>query len=123
MFGRRKKRMNEYVGFYGSIFENLDWWRCDDPVGFNEASSLGKDVYGILQLFTRGDLVWIHIMVKHDAFQTFFKEMEKIRDQFKFPNRGRAKKSVKIQDPFHLAHAIVHVSQRKSGCDGRIPPI
>ncbi|GFS62653.1 hypothetical protein NPIL_600611 [Nephila pilipes] len=46
MLGRRKERMNEYVGFYDSLFENPDWWRCDDPVEFTEAS--GKDVYGIL---------------------------------------------------------------------------
>ncbi|GFT85349.1 hypothetical protein NPIL_70391 [Nephila pilipes] len=48
MLGRRKERMNEYVGFYDSVFENSDWWRCDDPVEFTEASGLGKDVYGIL---------------------------------------------------------------------------
>ncbi|GFT65891.1 uncharacterized protein NPIL_605461 [Nephila pilipes] len=165
MLGRRKERMNEYVGFYDSVFENPDWWRCDDPVEFTEASGLGKDVYGILQRFTRGDLVWFHLMVKHDAFETFCKEMGKIRGQFAllsfwclfdgmvsgtgrtqhrhmivacelesafkdiwqykirydFPNSGRAKKCVKIQDAFHLARAIVYVSQRKAGCDGRIP--
>ncbi|GFT17198.1 uncharacterized protein NPIL_22011 [Nephila pilipes] len=165
MLGRRKERMNEYVGFYDSIFENPDWWQCDDPVEFTEASGLGKDVYGILQRFTRGDLVWFHLMVKHDAFETFCKEMGKIRGQFAllpfwclcdgmvsgmgrtqhrhmivacelesafkdiwqykirydFPNSGRAKKCVKIQDAFHLARSIVYVSQRKAGCDGRIP--
>ncbi|GFT49784.1 uncharacterized protein NPIL_143161 [Nephila pilipes] len=165
MLGHRKERMNEYVGFYDSVFENPDWWRCDDPVGFTEASGLGKDVYGILQRFTRGDLVWFHLMVKHDAFETFCKKMEKIRGQFTllpfwclcddmvsgtgrtqhrhmivacelessfkdiwqykirydFPNSGRAKKCVKIQDAFHLALAIVYVGQRKAGCDGRIP--
>ncbi|GFT83586.1 uncharacterized protein NPIL_106641 [Nephila pilipes] len=165
MLGRRKERMNEYVGFYDSVFENPDWWRCDDPVEFTEASGLGKDVYGILQRFTRGDLVWFHLMVKHDAFEAFCKDMGKIRGQFAllpfwclcdgmvsgtgrtqhrhmivacelesafkdiwqykirydFPNSGRAKKCVKIQDAFHLARAIVYVSQRKAGCDGRIP--
>ncbi|GFS29884.1 uncharacterized protein NPIL_235191 [Nephila pilipes] len=39
-------------------------------------------MYGILQRFTRGDLHWFHLMVKHDAFETFCKEIEKIRDQF-----------------------------------------
>ncbi|GFS59477.1 uncharacterized protein NPIL_612251 [Nephila pilipes] len=165
MLGRRKERMNEYVGFYDSMFENPDWWRCDDPMEFTEASGLGKDVYGILQRFPQGDLVWFHLMVKHDAFETFCKEMGKIRGQFAllpfwclcdgmvsgtgrtqhlhmivacelessfkdiwqykirydFPNSGRAKKCVKIQDAFHLARAIVYVSQRKAGCDGRIP--
>ncbi|GFU03167.1 hypothetical protein NPIL_478981 [Nephila pilipes] len=43
---------------------------------------VGKDVYSILQRFTQGDLVWFHLMVKHDAFETFCKEMENIRDQF-----------------------------------------
>ncbi|GFS53465.1 hypothetical protein NPIL_44481 [Nephila pilipes] len=57
MFGSRKERMNEYVGFYDSVFENPDWWRCDDPVEFTETSGLGKDVYRILQCFIRGDLV------------------------------------------------------------------
>ncbi|GFT16655.1 uncharacterized protein NPIL_239701 [Nephila pilipes] len=56
MFGHRKERMIDYVGFYDSVFENPDWWRCDDPVEFTEASGLGKDVYGILQRFIRGDL-------------------------------------------------------------------
>ncbi|GFT14529.1 TTKRSYEDQ domain-containing protein [Nephila pilipes] len=99
-------------------------------------------------------------MVKHDAFQTFCKEMEKNRDQFvllsfwylcddmvsdtghaqhrhmivvcqqessfkdiwkykiryEFLNSGRAKKCVKIQDPFHLSRAIVYVSQGKAAC-------
>ncbi|GFT07059.1 c2H2-type domain-containing protein [Nephila pilipes] len=82
MFGRLKERMNEYVGFYDSVFEKHDWWRCDNPVEFIEASGFGKDVYGILQHFTRGDLVWLNLVVKHDAFETFCKEMEKIRDQF-----------------------------------------
>ncbi|GFT96417.1 uncharacterized protein NPIL_183101 [Nephila pilipes] len=83
MFGRRKERLNEYVGFYDSrLFENPDWWRWDDSVEFTKASGLGKYVYGILQRFTRRDLVWFHIRVKHDAFQTFCKEMEKIRYQF-----------------------------------------
>ncbi|GFU28113.1 uncharacterized protein NPIL_187921 [Nephila pilipes] len=143
------------------MFENPDWWRCDDPVEFTEASGLGKDAYGILQRFTRGDLVWFHLMVKHDAFETFCKEMGKIWGQFAllpfwclcdgmvsgtgrtqhrhmivacelessfkdiwqykicydFPNSGRAKKCVKIQDAFHLARAIVNVSQRNAGCD------
>ncbi|GFU20257.1 uncharacterized protein NPIL_480041 [Nephila pilipes] len=82
MFGRRKERLNEYVGFYDSVFEKPDMLLYDDPVEFTEASCLGKDVYGIVQRYFRGDLVWFHILVKHDAFQTFCKEMEKIRDQF-----------------------------------------
>ncbi|GFT12891.1 uncharacterized protein NPIL_519221 [Nephila pilipes] len=81
MFGRCKERMNEYVGFYDSVFENPDWWRSDEPVEFTEASGLAE-VYGILQRFTWGDLDWFHNMVKHDAFETFFWEMEKIRNQF-----------------------------------------
>ncbi|GFU06909.1 uncharacterized protein NPIL_304351 [Nephila pilipes] len=82
MFGRRKERLNEYVGFYDSIFEKPDMWLYDDPVEFTEARGLGKDVYGIVQCYFRGDLVRFHILVKHNAFQTFSKEMEKIRDQF-----------------------------------------
>ncbi|GFT49303.1 uncharacterized protein NPIL_22861, partial [Nephila pilipes] len=165
MLGRCKEKLNAYVGFYDSVLEKPDMWRCDDPVEFTEASGLGKDVYGIVQRYFRGDLVWFHILVKHDAFQTFCTEMEKIRDQvvllpfwclcdglvngtgrtqhrhmivacelesafedvwkhkirYEFPNRGRAKKCVKIQDAFHLARAIVYVSQPKSSCDGKIP--
>ncbi|GFT77691.1 uncharacterized protein NPIL_628261 [Nephila pilipes] len=164
-FGRRKERMNEYVRYYDSVFEKPDWWLCDEPGEFTEESGLCKYVYSILQRFIRGDLHWFNLMVKHEAFETFCKEMEKIRDQFvllpfwclcdgmvsgtgrmqhrqmivacelessfkdiwkykiryEFPNSGRAKKCVQIQDPFHLARAIVYVSQRKAVWDGRIP--
>ncbi|GFT05556.1 uncharacterized protein TNCV_3160351 [Trichonephila clavipes] len=36
----------------------------------------------MVQRYLRQDLMWFHIMVKHDMFDTFRKEMEKIRDQF-----------------------------------------
>ncbi|GFT24577.1 hypothetical protein NPIL_239931 [Nephila pilipes] len=37
-------------------------WLCDDPVG-----GLGKDLYGIVQRYFRGDLARFHIPVKHDT--------------------------------------------------------
>ncbi|GFT98598.1 uncharacterized protein TNCV_5091211 [Trichonephila clavipes] len=149
-----------YEGFYDSVFEKPDMW----PRGleFSEASGLGMDVYGILQRYLSQDMEWFHIMVKHDTFPIFCRNMEKIRDEFvllhfwclcdglegkvqhrhmilacepessfkdiwkhkiryDFPNKGRAKKCVKIRDAFHLARTIVYVSQRKAMCDGRIP--
>ncbi|GFX64549.1 uncharacterized protein TNCV_2811741 [Trichonephila clavipes] len=43
--------------------------------------SLGKDVWGIVERYLRGDLEWFHIMVKHDIFEIFCREMENIRVQ------------------------------------------
>ncbi|GFX33194.1 uncharacterized protein TNCV_2353631 [Trichonephila clavipes] len=158
LYDRRKDPT--YVGFYESVFEKPDMW----PRGleFSEASGLGKDVHGILQRYQSQDMEWFHIMVKHDAFPIFCREMETIRDEFvllpfwclcdglegkvqhrhmilacepgssfkdiwkhkiryDFPNKGLAKKCVKIRDAFHLARTIVYVSQPKAMCDGRIP--
>ncbi|GFW95402.1 uncharacterized protein TNCV_2971241 [Trichonephila clavipes] len=69
-----------YVGFYDSVFEKHDMW----PRGleFSEASGLGKDVHGIIRRYLSQDMDWFHIMVKHDAFPIFFRNMEKIRDEF-----------------------------------------
>ncbi|GFT24479.1 uncharacterized protein TNCV_3252961 [Trichonephila clavipes] len=78
MQGRRKDRLSEYVGFYDSLFEKPEKW--EEGVEFQRG--LRKDVWGIVQRYLREDLVWFHIMVKHDMFDTFRKEMEKIRDQF-----------------------------------------
>ncbi|GFX82803.1 uncharacterized protein TNCV_1699221 [Trichonephila clavipes] len=152
-----------YVGFYDSVFEKPDMWRRG--LEFSEASDLGKDVYGIIQRYLSQDMDWFHIMVKHEAFPIFCREMEKIRNEFvilpfwclcdgleseegriqhrhmilacepessfkeiwkhkiryDFPNKGHAKKYVRIRDAFHLARTIVYVSQPKAMCDGRIP--
>ncbi|GFV93009.1 uncharacterized protein TNCV_3427211 [Trichonephila clavipes] len=78
MQGRRKDRVSEYVGFYDSLFENPEMW--EERVEFQ--GGLGKDVWGMVQRYLREDLMWFHIMVKQDMFDTFRKEMEKIRDQF-----------------------------------------
>ncbi|GFT24486.1 uncharacterized protein TNCV_3253021 [Trichonephila clavipes] len=154
MYGRRKVR----EGFHDSVFEKPDMWE----EGIEFENGLGKDVWGMIQCYLKGDLVWFHIMVKHNIFDTFCKEMEGIRDQFvilpfwclcdgletergkiqhrhmilaceqesafeeiwkgkvryEFPSRRRAKKCVKIQSAFHLARAIVYMSQPKSSCDG-----
>ncbi|GFS47218.1 uncharacterized protein TNCV_2053711 [Trichonephila clavipes] len=78
MQGRRKDRVSEYVGFYDSLFEKPEMW--EEGVEFQ--GGLGKDVWGMVQRYLRQDWMWFHIMVKHDMFDTFRKEMEKIRDQF-----------------------------------------
>ncbi|GFX32280.1 uncharacterized protein TNCV_1324811 [Trichonephila clavipes] len=77
MRGRRKDRLSEYVGFYDSLLEKPEMW--EEGVTFQ--IGLGKDVWGMVQRYLRQDLMWFHIMVKHDVFDTFRKEMEKIRDQ------------------------------------------
>ncbi|GFX43193.1 uncharacterized protein TNCV_2712371 [Trichonephila clavipes] len=77
MRGRRKDRLSEYVGFYDSLLEKPEMW--EEGVTFQ--NGLGKDVCGMVQRYLRQDLMWFHIMVKHDVFDTFRKEMEKIRDQ------------------------------------------
>ncbi|GFX29685.1 uncharacterized protein TNCV_2750191 [Trichonephila clavipes] len=78
MQGRRKDRLSEYVGFYDSLFKKPEMW--EEGVEFQ--GGLGKDVWGMVQRYLREDLVWFHIMVKQDMFDTFRKELEKIRDQF-----------------------------------------
>ncbi|GFT36443.1 uncharacterized protein TNCV_2990781 [Trichonephila clavipes] len=50
-----------------------------------------------------------------------FKDISKHKIRYDFPNKGRAKKCVKIRDAFHLARTIVYVSQPKAMCDSRIP--
>ncbi|GFX05157.1 uncharacterized protein TNCV_1958131 [Trichonephila clavipes] len=77
MRGRRKDRLSEYVGFYDSLLEKPEMW--EEGVTFQ--NGLGKDVWGMVQCYLRQDLMWFHIMVKQDVFDTFRKEMEKIRDQ------------------------------------------
>ncbi|GFX93266.1 uncharacterized protein TNCV_4761451 [Trichonephila clavipes] len=74
MAGRRK--LNS-VGFYDSMFEKPEMW--EEGIEFH--GGLGKDVWGIVERYLKGDLEWFHISVKHDVFDTFRKEMEKIRDQ------------------------------------------
>ncbi|GFU15945.1 uncharacterized protein TNCV_2368721 [Trichonephila clavipes] len=78
MQGRRKDRLSEYVGFYDSLFEKPEM----SEEGIELQAALGKDVWGSVERYLRQYLVWFHIMVKHDMFDTFRKEMEKIRDQF-----------------------------------------
>ncbi|GFU18678.1 uncharacterized protein NPIL_621011 [Nephila pilipes] len=60
-------------------------------------------------------------MIVACELESAFKDIWQYKIRYDFPNSGRAKKCVKIQDAFHLARAIVYVSQRKAGCDGRIP--
>ncbi|GFX22272.1 uncharacterized protein TNCV_2951131 [Trichonephila clavipes] len=74
MAGRRK--LNS-VGFYDSMFEKPEMW--EDGIEFQ--CGLGKDVWGIVERYLKGDLEWFHISVKHDIFETFGREMENIRDQ------------------------------------------
>ncbi|GFY56117.1 uncharacterized protein TNIN_277681 [Trichonephila inaurata madagascariensis] len=69
-----------YVGFYDSVFEKPDMW--PRGIEFSEASGLGKDVHGIIQRYLSQDMDLFHIMVKHDAFPIFCREMEQIRDEF-----------------------------------------
>ncbi|GFY05499.1 uncharacterized protein TNCV_218811 [Trichonephila clavipes] len=76
MRGRRKDRLSEYVGFYDSLLEKPEMW----VEGVTFLNCLGKDVWGIVQRYLRQDLVWFHIIVKHDIFDTFRKLMEKIQD-------------------------------------------
>ncbi|GFX25797.1 uncharacterized protein TNCV_2639411 [Trichonephila clavipes] len=66
-------------GFYESLLEKPDLW--EEGLTFHDASGLGNDVWGILRRYLRGEWVWFHIMVKHDVFETFRREMERIRDQ------------------------------------------
>ncbi|GFW05383.1 uncharacterized protein TNCV_3359021 [Trichonephila clavipes] len=65
------------VDFYDSMFEKPEMW--EEGVEF--LGGLGKDVWGIVERYLRGDLEWLHIMVKHNIFYTFCREMERIRDQ------------------------------------------
>ncbi|GFX06623.1 uncharacterized protein TNCV_382191 [Trichonephila clavipes] len=78
MLGRSKNMDNAIL--YESVFEKPDMWR-NDGVSFSESSGLGKDVYGIVQRYLKKDLKWFHVMVKHDAFQIFCREMEKIQNE------------------------------------------
>ncbi|GFS73056.1 uncharacterized protein TNCV_3606481 [Trichonephila clavipes] len=75
-----RNKDSTYVGFYDSVFEKPDMW--PRGIEFSEASGLGKDVHGILQRYQSQDMEWFHIMVKHDAFPIFCREMETIRDEF-----------------------------------------
>ncbi|GFX75656.1 uncharacterized protein TNCV_761241 [Trichonephila clavipes] len=74
MAGRRK--LNS-VGFYDSLLEKPEMWE----EGIEFQCGLGKDVWGIVERYLKGDLEWFHIVVKHDIFETFGREMETIRDQ------------------------------------------
>ncbi|GFX36895.1 uncharacterized protein TNCV_4000551 [Trichonephila clavipes] len=74
MAGRRKLNI---VGFYDSMFEKPEIW--EEGIEFH--GGLGKDVWGIVERYLRGDLEWFHIMVKHDIFEIFCREMEKTRNQ------------------------------------------
>ncbi|GFS96512.1 uncharacterized protein TNCV_3943151 [Trichonephila clavipes] len=71
MYGRRKGE----EAFYDAVFEKPDMWEEGMDNG------VGKDVWGIIQRYLKGDLFWCHIMVKRNIFHTFCKEMEAIRDQ------------------------------------------
>ncbi|GFY29063.1 uncharacterized protein TNCV_4721911 [Trichonephila clavipes] len=63
MRGRRKDRVSEYVGFYDSLLENPEMWE----EGVTYQNGLGNDVWGMVQRYLRQDLMWFHIMVKHDV--------------------------------------------------------
>ncbi|GFW63892.1 hypothetical protein TNCV_705981 [Trichonephila clavipes] len=68
MYGRRKVRED----FYDSVFEEPDMWK----EGIEFDNGLGKDVWGIIHRYLKGDLVRIHTMMKNKIFDTFYKEME-----------------------------------------------
>ncbi|KAF8789722.1 hypothetical protein HNY73_007641 [Argiope bruennichi] len=82
MRGRIKDRLSEYVGLFENHFERPEIFNNEEGVYFDERSGLGKDVYAIVQRFLKGDLKWIHAMVKSNAFETFVRELKPIRDQF-----------------------------------------
>ncbi|GFS73060.1 uncharacterized protein TNCV_3606501 [Trichonephila clavipes] len=56
MAGRRK--LNS-VGFYDSMFEKPEMWK----EGIEFQCGLGKDVWGIVERYLKGDLEWFHIVV------------------------------------------------------------
>ncbi|GFW02661.1 uncharacterized protein TNCV_2456751 [Trichonephila clavipes] len=120
MQGRRKDRLSEYVGFYDSLFEKPEMW--EEGVEFQ--GGLGKDVWGIVQRYLRQDLMGFHIMVRHDMFDTFRKEMEKIQDQFVLlpfwclcDGLRSGQEMHQDESAFHLVRTIMYVSQPKSSCD------
>ncbi|GFV98935.1 uncharacterized protein TNCV_3389981 [Trichonephila clavipes] len=53
--------------------------------------------------------------------ESSFNDIWKHKIRYDFPNKGHAKKCVRIRDAFHLARTIVYVSQPKAMCDAGIP--
>ncbi|GFU24942.1 uncharacterized protein TNCV_339911 [Trichonephila clavipes] len=52
---------------------------CEEDIEFDKG--LRKDVWGTIQHYWKGDFLLFPIVVKHNTFDTFCKEMEVIRDQ------------------------------------------
>ncbi|GFU03513.1 uncharacterized protein TNCV_2257301 [Trichonephila clavipes] len=67
--GRRK--LNS-VGFYDAMYEKPEMW--EEGIEFH--GGLGKDVWGIVERYLKGDLEWIHISVKHDVFDISYNVSE-----------------------------------------------
>ncbi|GBM04619.1 hypothetical protein AVEN_103905-1 [Araneus ventricosus] len=82
MCGRVKDRTNEYLGFYEPVFEKPDMWIEPGGVKFDARCGLGPDAYGIVKKYLGKTMKWFHLMVKHNAFDTFVREMTPIRDEF-----------------------------------------
>ncbi|GFU45062.1 TTKRSYEDQ domain-containing protein [Nephila pilipes] len=60
-------------------------------------------------------------MIMACELESSFKDIWQYKIRYEFLNSGSAKKCGKIQDAFHLARAIVYMSQRKAGRDCKIP--
>ncbi|GBM54740.1 hypothetical protein AVEN_76248-1 [Araneus ventricosus] len=82
MRGSVKDRLNEYLDFYDSVFEKHEMWRVPDGVKFDERSGLGNDVHAMVQRCLKRYIRWYHVMLKHDGFETFVREMSKISKSF-----------------------------------------
>ncbi|GFT07057.1 hypothetical protein NPIL_520331 [Nephila pilipes] len=54
-------------------------------------------------------------MIVDGELESSFKDIWKYKTRYEFPNSGRAKKCVQIQDPFHLARAIVYWYNKQWG--------
>ncbi|GBN64430.1 hypothetical protein AVEN_83588-1 [Araneus ventricosus] len=57
-------------------------WIEAGGVKFDARFGLGPDVYAIVQRYLKGDMHWFHLMVKHNAFDTFVSALTPIKDQF-----------------------------------------
>ncbi|GBO40632.1 hypothetical protein AVEN_130546-1, partial [Araneus ventricosus] len=77
-----RDRINELDDFYEPIFEKPEMWRMPDGVKFDARCGLGTDVYAIVKRYLKADLNWFHLMVKHNSFETFVREMTPIKDKF-----------------------------------------
>ncbi|GBO16048.1 hypothetical protein AVEN_100644-1 [Araneus ventricosus] len=110
-----RDRINELDDFYEPIFEKPEMWRVPGGVKLDARCGLGTDVYAIVKRYLKADLNWFHLIMKHNSFETFVREMTPIQDKFVVLSYGCLCDGLKDKDGQRQTHRHMIVACDQSG--------